>query len=673
MVFLPTPAARLLVSLCLIALIGAIINRKDNKAAILIITVLGVIIKLYLVGRNEIITEPNDQTNYVIAATQWWRINSVSPGYPIWLWLTGLIGAPQRMAIEALLAFSAAVVALACGKKVFSYWGYAMVFLSIVFSPLTYALFDRALSDGFYLCLCLCCIGFGSLCFLLKRRRARIAALSLLGLTIGWMQITRKETPFILAILLIWAVVSVLWLRRDRLSSLSNVVGKMIKELAYVGAIALLVVNGMLFTHYRYDGVWGMSIMEMPEYVRLLKNLSSIRVEEHKKYVPITKIALNLAYSNSPEFKKLQPFLDDPKMVFHTASEGSYGMTGELASGWMWLAPLLAGNIVKWTPKNLEAYYRSVNRELNKSFHEGTLKKQFVTHALIGGAPGLALSALPSEITTALRMSWLPDIRPTEWKDKIDNFNTILFRRVNLILSRNIDGPIVGWAFSSKDKIKNVYFEEINNSDSTRASAIYILSPQNRPDVTDAFQKQNKKAPIDCGFNSSIFFAEGTKTQVRFTLENGLSAIIAGDMVHAGVVSTIRTLRGDVGITYAFDTWPTLALQRVKSNRIGAQDRLMTLYERPIVRFFAYILAACGLVVGLAYRERNERAFGLFIILVFLLGFSFLRIGFYGTLGAVGFPVLRRYVSVASMSAFIAGMLGLLSLVSMWRMRRKYH
>jgi hypothetical protein len=111
--------------------------------------------KLLLVAGNEIVAEGHDAWSYVFAAS----MNPVSdiggklPGYPTWLWLWKEAGIPQRLAIEGFFVFSAGVLAWSLRRSVLGPLAAASLLLVTVFSPVSYFLFDRALSDGFYLCL----------------------------------------------------------------------------------------------------------------------------------------------------------------------------------------------------------------------------------------------------------------------------------------------------------------------------------------------------------------------------------------------------------------------------------------------------------------------------------------------------------------------------------------
>lgn len=202
--------------LLVMIMFGSILEKKHSFSGYLAFTLCVLITKLALVSGNEIISEHSDAWTYVAAASEFPRSAiGANPGYPLWLWVSMVLGILQRIAIEILFVFSAAIFSVALGRFAFGFFGYALLLLLTVFSPVSYFLFDRAIGDGLYICLSLSALGWSIISLQIHRPMIRWMVLLMLGVTMGGMALTRPEAPLLAVAMLSLAIFSILVLVRE--------------------------------------------------------------------------------------------------------------------------------------------------------------------------------------------------------------------------------------------------------------------------------------------------------------------------------------------------------------------------------------------------------------------------------------------------------------------------
>ena len=184
------------------------------------------------------------------------------------------------------------------------------------------------------------------------------------GSCLGLFLYTREEGIWIFPTLLIIWIGSFLTVLRDEKAAsktkfiFANAVGTVI----VVGSISVL-----NLIHYQ---VFSLVDFKSSQFTQVLRILNSIVVDQEVQYVPVSSDKRHKAYSASPEFAKLRPFLEDQSNPWLSPSCAVYPeICGDFAGGWfMWAvrdATAMAGFFQ--THQASEQYFAVINQELTQA------------------------------------------------------------------------------------------------------------------------------------------------------------------------------------------------------------------------------------------------------------------------------------------------------------------
>ena len=616
----------------------------------------GVIIlsKLLLIGNNEIVAIPYDSLEYIRqAANGIYSIGPTPKGYPIWLWITNFFGAPQRLVIELLYLSSSLMLAYFIGRVVSGKVG-LFVLLFLAWSPNSFFLFDRALSDGFYMCLTLIGVALSiSIIYTQHGSRSYWIKTLTLGFALGLMLITRNEEPLILAwvmwlALLLWFFV---WNRESRLFT-----AKVKFAFSFIGTLAIAaygLAGAVLLMHYLTNGVAAGSLATLPSHIALLKNLARIDTnEESVRFVPITKKAREMAYAESPTFRELKLIIESPDNPYQVVSSQHHLPQGEIGAGWIWhvfnnAAFSKAGN---QGVQGIDASYRKINQELENAFSNGSLHQKFLIHPLLGsnlsaGMPFLASSLFSVVDKSLSAIPFQPDmgIEPSL-------FDRVCLRRTALSPTINRQ-PFQGWVILDTHRnarIKSVQIETESNQSGAKETSRTNAEEMLRKDVVDGYAKAEGRVPTVYGYRAQMSEVRGEPKKIIYILSDGHQ--IEVDAPFSKGMSTIDVSDNRIKITQGLDlTGEAISIQ---SSSLGfqIQNKLISLIERPTVKIVIGIIDIGGILLSLIQMSRRKAVpFQRWSLLViFISGIMLFRILFYALLDAAAWPVELRYLAPAN-------------------------
>lgn len=128
--------------------------------------------------------------------------------------------------------------------------------------------------------------------------------------------------------------------------------------------------------HYRIYEVKLINTTTAGEFPRLMQNLAAIETGlTPVPYASISKEKRELAYSASPSFKKLKPYLEGPGQAWIQYGCNDSNTCGDYANGWFHVA-MREGirSIGKWdSQKDAQRFMRKASGELQSACQEGTL------------------------------------------------------------------------------------------------------------------------------------------------------------------------------------------------------------------------------------------------------------------------------------------------------------
>lgn len=630
-----------------------------------------VALKLLLVGSNEIVAVGHDPWTYVRLAANARPLAELGPqpGYSMWLWLCRWIGIPQRIAIELCLAACAFLFAMFIGRRLGGTPGSAGVFALLLFSPATFHLFDTTLSDGFYACLTVAVSGTVGWLLLDDRRKDDVSPYIVLGLLLGVMAITRRETPITLALLL--ALLGALTVKSAAYERSSLIAGfkRAAPKIGLSCAIAVAIPLAVLSIHYARQRVWTLSAADLSSHLGLLDRLASIDTGEvPRRFIPISRQARERAYEASPTLARLKTFVEDPDSVFHRVSTASIGNAGELGAGWIWhIFGYATDRLGVYTPLQVDALYRQINGELDAAFASDRLKRRMVLHPLISPALSTWVPHLADSFVRVLRASVTPMHAQPDLGFDSGLYDAVALRRTNLTEART--GKVVGWAHVSPDRGETFGVTLVPSGPSvdSREPPTIVM----RSGVSEEVRKTlGQNVQLATPFSIDVPLGDPSPPRIRVTLSDGRSAV-SGPLTSGGL-ETMSIEPGDVRVALFIERMPASSAEVPQSRRARILSSGIAVYRSGPLWVVAVlvIVFAAGLH---GYRVLRGERFALYIVLLVavLCTWLFTRLGFYTVLDAAAWQTEPRYVLATGLT--LSGLAGALLMSLFGKAGRSTH
>ena len=611
-----------------------------------------VLLKFFLIANQEIVTEPHDALNYVTQADRLGvNFGLGATGYTVWLAACKVLSLPQRIAIELLWLGSAAFLCyqICDGRR--RPWAMLALFTAAAFAPQTFHLFDRALTDGYYICLSALALGF---CIRSLRGHVlseRLPAVVGMGAIFGLMGITRNEGILLMAFLACWGILLGLidWGRGMR--PMGKMVPGVAGALLIAGASAAILPGTMiLYNGWRYR-VPTLTFVEMPSHMRLLKTLARIETgESNRRFVPISLKAREMAYAKSPTLARFAPEVENPETSFQKESLKAIGVPGEIGAGWIWhLFNSAAGPLGVAAPKDLDATYRQAIREIEEGF--SSAPRRFVPHPFLGGDASAWLPYLGDGLSHAVRCVMSPvermknaDLSPAD----TSLFDRVCLRRISLTQRT---ACVRGWVFSADPTHPITTVSTASEPTPDNGFPVNIA----RPGLHAAGARDGVLPPPAPGFHAFASIKnEGDWFKLSFfsgpewvgeigEFDHDKSYTIAGK--HGGIIVGIDAIETD---GFRSGTPLRESLKRV----------LLKMASSPAAWIAGLLMGGASLAVLLIFRNRAQT--NLWILSAAVLAvWALIRLGFYSLISAAAWAAEPRYLQGTA----VFGMLSVATLV----------
>lgn len=603
-------------------------------------------IKLCLVASNEMLALPYDSEQYVRLAEQGaWRLGATPPGYPMWLYITQFTGIPQRIAIELLFILASLFFANALR----TYFGLRAAVISLgllLFAPTTYYLLDLALSDGFYAVLTLITLAICVRLTLSPPDSANLPRYGVaLGVAVGVMAITRLEDPLLLlsGLALFIGLASTPSRSDVRAPARAALVRSALVTVSAAATAALLVFS-VSAIHYFTDGVSARAYSSMSGHAELLGNLAAIDTgEKTARYVPISGAARALGYQVSPTLRKYRATIEDPGNTYQSASRNAGFPAGEIGAGWIWhvFNNALFNQLPGAKPASIEAEYSRINSELVAGFKEGTLKRRFVIHPLIGGDVRELLGGTVNSLPAVIMKSFATIPYTEDQAHEAGLFDRVLWRRAALTYNEPLV-TVQGWALVQVPgmKISKILI-------GTERERYASVEPMPRPDVETGYSRHHGWTPVVEGFRAKIQARSASRVFAQYTLDNGL-VIVADNLKNGEMRVLTNPNQPDVSIVQGIDIAEAAQDSPRRSWRQRAQLTISKWWQAG-QSFGASVLGMLATVsIILAWMLRKHswwRSVGLLVMLFQALWL--LRILFYSLIEASAWSIDTRYLASA--------------------------
>lgn len=295
------------------------------------------------------------------------------PGYPLFLALTHIVGAPLYLLTAIFhcltVSFFAWTLFRLSQSKVLS----MLLFIVLLLLPLVISI-GRIVRDEIYPDQFL--LGFSALIFSLfiaDTLVKRSATAMLAGLMFAWLWLTREEGVWVVpsvALLVLFALWQ--WWRHQRLKQglLSSVLVMIVAFCSVQGVFQLL-------NWQAYERFVGIDIKE-PNFKTAVAALQSVRVGQQISHVPVTQETMQHIYRVSPAFAELEHYFSHPTRWKEVGCSIYPWTCDEIAGGWfIWALRGGAGlNGNYQSPAKAANFFARVSSEINQACEDGRLSCQ---------------------------------------------------------------------------------------------------------------------------------------------------------------------------------------------------------------------------------------------------------------------------------------------------------
>ena len=604
------------------------------------------LLKVIAVGSHEIAAEPNDALGYmqqVLNLGQNWGLGST--GYTTWLWVVQKVGMPQRLAIEFFWAIASLCFATVVARFVSRRGATVPVFAVLMFAPPTFYLFDRAMTDGFYLCLSILMLSAAINILREPVERNRWQGSFALGVVVSVMMITRNETaiivPFIGACGLILFAREMLFSRATAWAALKSLT-RFAVILVVVGSFLSLMMMG--YNRGRY-GVMTKNFVEMPSHMRLLKTLASIETgEKNLRFVPVSKKAREIAYAYSPTLQRFRDAVESPQSSYQQASMLMIGVPGEIGAGWIWHVFNAAAPEIGLTRLvDLDRTYRQAIKEIEAGLETNHAARRFVPHPFLGGQMSVWLPFVWNGMRHAVDCLMSPPSPMADGTLARDAFDQVCLRRSSLVPHFTLQ--IQGWAFSPDPQrpITSIELmdEKLNVLLTTRCNV-------ERPDVRFGFAKLGIDAAMQCGFSFQTEWPEVSVTAASLSFRSGGEEVASVRNIGPGRQPDIRPKFGPETFHFGLDVARVDPPPERSVLGYEMKTKFLSIQASPIAWVTGIILGGMALMRLLFISKHRIEARAWLLIAAIAFSWAILRVLFYALISAGAWMAEPRYLQNSS-------------------------
>lgn len=293
------------------------------------------LLRLILVGWDEIVASVSDEGEYVTLASQWYYHAAPDwyfrlPVYPLFIALSGATGLPLRLTIEAVQLGSMALLVGALRRCSIASWACCVTFAWMALLPQTADWNNYTVTESFYLPIVLgvvatglfwmasACVSWGIACgvllgLLMNLREERIISLALAGIILAFFALRH------------WQAFASSRFRRLTLTASSVILSTVAVDGAFQAAF------------FGRTGVWAHCTISTPGLASLMTSLFRIPQQgPPQKYFWVNDQVRAIAASLSPTFRAQQRFYDDDVVHFRDQMEKHLGVRDYTADTFIW-------------------------------------------------------------------------------------------------------------------------------------------------------------------------------------------------------------------------------------------------------------------------------------------------------------------------------------------------
>jgi hypothetical protein len=348
------------------------------------------------------------------------------PVYPLFVGACYRLGLPLRLGNEALYLAAAGFLSWSLVRRQTRAGVGLLVFGAVALLPTHHLMLSRVHPNSVVASLLM--LALGALILQLKRRGEpgrwwrRLGS----GLALGLLWNARPEQPWILGLILVFLAATACdeWRRHPAWGARARSwLGEWALPLGVLAALTL----ALMGANFLRWGVFAVTDLQAPGFMAAQRALTGIKPAHPLRYVPVTREALDLAYSVSPSFRELAPSLATGSLAYPCElPPGEYG--GGMFFWNLREAAAAAGHCR--TAPDAEAYYRRVADEINAAAAEGRLPTRWVPLVTYTGIDPCLDNWLPALLPSCRKLwsgLWAVEATgpgdwhlPVDWHDPVD-------------------------------------------------------------------------------------------------------------------------------------------------------------------------------------------------------------------------------------------------------------
>jgi hypothetical protein len=368
-------------------------KQRSNRILLAIVVLVIIIFDFWLIADQEIVAveSPYDQAWFLQKGKcGYWFDEGYSqmsvmkePIYPLFVWVSYTFGIPLRLTTEAVYLATAGFLAWCLVVRQTRAAIGLLVFTTCVLHPMRFGVMQHSLHSALYPSLLMFAIAALLLQFKLRDKSGRWWRWLLSGLALGLLWNVRPERPLVLLVIVFFLAAAAFrdWRRQTVGAGLRAWIAEWSPPLAVLAAITLAIMTA----NYARWGTFAATDFEAPGFKTAYRALQSIKPQHPIPYVPVTKEARERAYTVSPSFRELAPFLDNPEGAGWAGGGGIYNVPrDEFAAWFIWAlrdAAAAAGHYK--SARDSEDFYRRIAGEINAAAAEGRLPTRWVPPSFV--------------------------------------------------------------------------------------------------------------------------------------------------------------------------------------------------------------------------------------------------------------------------------------------------
>ena len=298
---------------------------------------------------------------------------SKGPVYSFFIAINYYLGFPLLLSQRLLWVFSGLLLvnSLYKSKILVNPLFLSILYLIYVFEPISYSI-TGIRREAIYTSLSIIVI---ALMIDVVSNRQSIQSRFILSITLGlslfcfWL--TREEGIWIVPSLIILYILSFVGCKNSYKVHIKFFISYILPSLVFF----ILLINILSMTNYLVYGSYVINDMKTSEFKGLYRTLMSIEVDEDEKnpLVPISEEARSMAYSFSPTFSQLKPYLDpDSKNTgwYNESCKVYESVCGDIAGGWfVWALKDAVRDAGYSTSRKASEFYQNSYQELSLACH----------------------------------------------------------------------------------------------------------------------------------------------------------------------------------------------------------------------------------------------------------------------------------------------------------------